>query len=396
MTKYLEFIEEFDPSDKVMQIYNLKSIISTINEGIILVDINLHILFINDMAISLLNWPSIDYIGIDLFQYLPNYCTRSLLPLFNDLLKFNGFDNIENHNKIKKIDVNLDFNDKKILRFTLVSILDDFNQTMNNIVINIQDVSYDIYINETRKQFVSNLSHELRTPLCNVSSFLETLLDYDNTLTKEQKLNFLQIAHDETKRLTNLVNDILDLSRLESNLDYSLSSVNLLYILNNIITTFQLIAEKKGITLNLEIDNSINFVFSNEVLLFQVISNLISNSLKFTNPYGCILIRVYKLYSLSTYNLNFYINHLNMIENQSIHMIRVEVIDEGIGIHDTNQHIIFDRFKRLDNMKSYFKGTGLGLSIVKNILIKHQTNIILSSDLSIGTSISFDLLALDF
>ena len=116
----------------------------------------------------------------------------------------------------------------------------------------------------------------------------------------------------------------------------------------------------------------------------QVISNLLSNAIKFTNDNGQIIIRVYSVLSAP-------FNQFSLRNKQVVTLIRIEIIDEGIGIDNIEQKVVFDRFVRIEDNIHTLRGTGLGLSIVKNILHKYETNIFLKSKLSVGTSLWFDL-----
>ena len=133
-------------------------------------------------------------------------------------------------------------------------------------------------LNKAKNQFISNVSHELRTPLCNIGSFLETLLDYNDSLNEKQKKHFLKIANNETQRLSRLVNDILDLSRLESNFKYDLSKINLVHLLNYILNTSQIIASKHHIELILEVEPDLSNILGHESSFVQVISCLLYTS----------------------------------------------------------------------------------------------------------------------
>nr|YP_009391789.1 Drug sensory protein A [Acrosorium ciliolatum]ARW59933.1 Drug sensory protein A [Acrosorium ciliolatum] len=387
MAERLEYYEKKNLEKLVLEKNKFESILSTIADGAILVDAELRLLFANQIAVKTFDWINLDISGKDIRNYLPLHVSKSLLPIFNSLVKCNCFDYL--NSQTKEICIHINSNSNKIFRFLLTPILDKNNKVLFGIAIIMQDISREIQLNEAKNIFIGNVSHELRTPLCNIGSFLETLLDYNNSLNATQKKYFLTIANNETKRLACLVNDILDLSRLESEFDYTFVEVDLVQILYAVVKTSQLIAEKNYIELILEIDPVVKFVLGNESLLFQVISNLVSNAIKFTSQYGQIVLRAYALFSLSV-STSF-----NNISFNSINIIRVEIIDEGIGIDKKDQKVIFDRFVRVEQDVHTLQGTGLGLSIVKNILNKHNSRLILASNLSVGTSLCFDLFVIN-
>lgn len=382
MIDKLEYYENQHINRLILEKNKLELIASVITDGLILVDLELRVLFVNKIAAKYFNWLNSDIIGDNLTNHLPIYVIDALLPILNNLIKLTYLDSL--NYSYKEISLDVDYDSKKNYRFLLTALFNNNGNILTGIVIVIQDISREVKLNKAKKQFISNVSHELRTPLCNIGSFLETLLDYNESLNDKQKKQFLKIANNETQRLSRLVNDILDLSRLESNFKYDLSNINLPYLLNYILNTYQIIANKHNIKLILEIEPHIIYIRGHESSFVQIISNLLSNAIKFTSDYGQIIIRVYSIYSLPLDNL--------LLKTQKITLIRIEIIDEGIGIDNIEQKVIFDRFVRIEDTIHTLQGTGLGLAIVKNILKKYETDVFLDSNLSVGTSLWFDLL----
>jgi multi-sensor signal transduction histidine kinase (EC 2.7.3.-) len=109
----------------------------------------------------------------------------------------------------------------------------------------VQDITREVELNEAKSQFISNVSHELRTPLFNIKSFIETLHEYGEDLSDDEKREFLETANRETDRLTRLVNDVLDLSRLESNKRYHFEAIDLTQPIEQTLRTHQLNARDK-------------------------------------------------------------------------------------------------------------------------------------------------------
>ncbi|MFO0175112.1 MAG: sensor histidine kinase, partial [Aphanizomenon sp.] len=146
----------------------------------------------------------------------------------------------------------------------------------------VQDITREVELNEAKSQFISNISHELRTPLFNIKTYIETLHDYGEDLGIDERKEFLQTVNNETDRLTRLVNDVLDLSKLESGRNYTFDKIDLSQALEQTLRTYQLNAKDKGIELCQEITPNLPLVLGNYDLLLQVFGNLIGNSLKFT------------------------------------------------------------------------------------------------------------------
>ena len=242
----------------------------------------------------------------------------------------------------------------------------------------VQDITREVELNEAKSQFISNVSHELRTPLFNIKSFIETLSEYGEELQEKERREFLEIANHETDRLTRLVNDVLDLSRLESDRVYQLESVDIAQLIEQTLRNYQLNARDKELTLSQDIETNLPPILGHYDLLLQLLTNLVGNSLKFTQPGGKIKIWAYQLPSRSQ-------------DLDKISRVRIEIADTGIGIDSEDREAIFDRFFRVENRVHTLEGTGLGLSIVKNIIDKHDSEINLVSEVGVGTTFWFEL-----
>nr|YP_010904208.1 drug sensory protein A [Catenella fusiformis]WCH57459.1 drug sensory protein A [Catenella fusiformis] len=387
MAERLESYEKKNVDQLMLEKMKLETIVSTIADGAILVDTDLRLLFVNRMALKAFNWSNLDVTGKFICQHFPVHVNEALLPILNDLIQSNylyGF-----KYQAKEVCINFDYHSKKIFRFLLTTVVEQRSNVLTGIAIIVQDISREVKLNDAKNQFIANVSHELRTPLSSISSFLETLLDYHDSLTFKQKKHFLNVASNETKRLSALVNDILDLSRLESEYTYVLNPVNITYIIQDAVQASQLMANNNNICIAIELDINVKRVWAHESSLLQVFVNLISNAIKFTSFQGSIVLRVYLL--TSSYVSKVYSCNLRPYPK----MVRVEVIDEGIGIDKRDQKHVFDRFVRIENYVHTLEGTGLGLSIVKSILKKYNTQIVLQSDLLVGTSLWFDLVLVD-
>jgi two-component system, OmpR family, sensor histidine kinase NblS len=258
----------------------------------------------------------------------------------------------------------------------LASVLDSSREKPKGVAITVQDITREVELNEAKSQFISNVSHELRTPLFNIKSFIETLHEYGDSLSEEDRLEFLDTANRETDRLTRLVNDVLDLSRLESGKQYRFEMVDLAQPVEQTLRTYQLNAKDKGIQLLQDIEADLPAIWGNYDLLLQVLMNLVGNALKFTPEGGQVCLRAYQAQA--------------EIEGETP-AVRVEISDTGIGIAPEDQAAVFDRFFRVENRVHTLEGTGLGLSIVRNIMDKHHSKIHIMSEVGVGTTFWFDL-----
>jgi two-component system sensor histidine kinase NblS len=258
----------------------------------------------------------------------------------------------------------------------LSPVLDQQRDAVKGIAMTVQDITREAELNEAKSQFISNVSHELRTPLFNIKSFIETLSEFGEDLSEEERREFLETANHETDRLTRLVNDVLDLSRLESSRIYNLEAVDLSQLIDQTLRTYQLNAKDKGLELSQEMEPNLPMVVGHYDLLLQVATNLVGNALKFTETGGKIKIRSYSRPCQT---------------GEGTAHVRLEISDTGIGIDGEDQSAIFDRFFRVENRVHTLEGTGLGLSIVKNIIEKHHSQIFLISEVGVGTTFWFDL-----
>ena len=383
MAEKLESYEKKNVDQLMFEKIKLEAIVSNIDDGAILIDTHLRVLFVNQVAMKAFNWLHLDLIGKSMLDYFPVHVSEALLPILNNLVGATYLCHLDC--RTEEISINFDYDLNKVFHFLLTTVLDYSTNMLTSITIIIKDISREVNLNEAKNQFIANVSHELRTPLCNISSFLETLLDYDQNLTNKQKIHFLNIANSETRRLSMLVNDILDLSRLESEYSFTLSQVDLVNIIDDTVRSYKIVASYNNISLVIEIDQNIQYVWAHESSLIQVFANLISNAIKFTSINGQIVLRAY----LVNYDLSMSEAKSQTSDNN---LVRVEIIDEGIGIKNSDQKNIFDRFVRIENQTHVLEGTGLGLSIVTNILMKHNTKIFFNSEILVGAGFRFDLL----
>nr|AHB35170.1 hypothetical chloroplast protein 26 [Neoporphyra perforata]AHB35378.1 hypothetical chloroplast protein 26 [Neoporphyra perforata]AIA19750.1 hypothetical protein [Neoporphyra perforata]AIA19959.1 hypothetical protein [Neoporphyra perforata]AIA20377.1 hypothetical protein [Neoporphyra perforata] len=381
MAERLEKYEQQNVEKLTSEKAKLETLVSTIADGAILLDKDLRIILVNRTAIENFGWEGQDIAGSIIVDYLPEDINQQLFPVLNDIVRKNFLE--QSLCETQEICIKLQKNYKKTFRVLLTTVLDHNYSILKGIAITIQDRTQEVELNEVKNQFISNVSHELRTPLFNIRSFLETLYEYHESLDDVQKLEFLAIANKETERLTRLVNDVLDLSRLESEQEYPLQAIDLVSAIEQTIRTYQLSAKDKKIDLCIDIERNLPCVLGNYNLILQILANLIGNSLKFTHSNGIIVLRTYKTDDS---------NNIFSLPSLKIQKVRVEICDTGIGISKKNQERIFARFLRIENYVHTLEGTGLGLSIVKNIIQKHNSEIHLYSELKNGSCFFFDLI----
>ena len=370
MAERLERYEEQNIEELTAEKAKLETLISTIADGAMLLDTEMHVVLVNPAARRIFGWESRDLSGNTVLQHFPNAVRVQLTrPLF---MATSG------ESEGMEFRIILTEPTRRTIRVMLNTVFDQSRENAKGIAITVQDVTREVALNEAKSQFISNVSHELRTPLFNIKSFIETLHEYGDELSQEERQEFLETTNHETDRLTRLVNDVLDLSRLESNRRYQFGEVELLQPIEQTLRTYQLNARDKKVTLHHDVEPNLPPARGNYDLLLQVFGNLVGNSLKFTEAGGKVMIRAYRL------------PHPDHPDNLD-EFIRVEIADTGIGIASEDQAAIFDRFFRVENRVHTLEGTGLGLSIVKNIVEKHSSRVHLVSEVNVGTTFWFDL-----
>lgn len=220
-----------------------------------------------------------------------------------------------------------------------------------------------------RTEFLGNVSHELRTPIFTIQGFLETLL---NGALEDPKVNrkFLEKAAAHTENLNNLLNDLIDISMIESGeMRLSFRYFNLMDFLTEVAKEFDPVILEKNLQIEINQFNKKLEVFGDKTKLRQVLVNLIQNAIKYSNSGKIELI----------------------VEEEKSHAILI-VKDYGLGIPETDVERIFERFYRVDKTRSKdIGGTGLGLAIVKHIVEAHQSKIEVKSKVGVGSEFSFRL-----
>ena len=219
---------------------------------------------------------------------------------------------------------------------------------------------------EMRKEFVANVSHELRTPLTNVRSYAETIRDMDG-IPPDMENNFLDIIISETDRMTRIVQDLLTLSRLDSGrAEIRMTRFSLHDAIESVCRAVELEARRRGHTLLRQYGDTLPMIMGDRSRLEQVMMNVVGNSIKYTPDGGVITV------DAGVRGKNVWI----------------EVSDTGIGIPPKDRERIFDRFYRVDKARSRESGgTGLGLSIAREIVLRHQGSIALTSHDGPGTTV---------
>lgn len=234
-----------------------------------------------------------------------------------------------------------------------------------------RDISEQKKIDKLKNEFISTVSHELRTPLTSIKGSLGLLLSNSKKQSITSRVNLLEIAYNNCERLIRLINDILDIEKIESGkLEFKFTKVNLKQLIQHAIEENLSYADKYHVAVQF-VGEQDAFVHGDEDRLMQVLTNLISNAVKFTRPNTCVEVKM-------------------SIENDQA---KISITDCGEGIPQEYQSKIFEKFTQADSSSTRSKGgTGLGLSICKAILEAHHSEILFTTKEGKGTTFYFQLM----
>ena len=239
-----------------------------------------------------------------------------------------------------------------------------------------------------KSEFTSIVSHELRTPLTAIKNSLDIMISGKTGEITSAMDKFLNLAKRNVTRLSGIINDLLDLTKVEAGkMDFRFEKLSINPSVEFVKNTFENLAKEKNITLTAEIDTELKPTYIDTQRIEQVVTNLVSNAVKFTNENGTILVKTENIKEeqldksklLGTENAVFYKEY-----------VKVSVKDSGIGIAEEDLTKVFDKFQQIENSLSRKNGgTGLGLPIAKQLIEAHRGFIWVESELNIGTTFSF-------
>lgn len=331
----------------------MEAILSSVASGIIAIDKDYRILFINDNAKKLLDIHDEELTESHLIYVLRNHYIHEYLS-----------NAIENE-AYKETEITLNYPEEKIIKLYTNPIIESNGLYTIGIIIVLQDVTKIRKLERARSDFVANVSHELKTPLTSIKGFIETLKE--GAIKEENTaLRFLDIIEHEAERLVELIDGILSLSELEGKKEKETKeSFELSSAIDDVILMFKSKAESKGITIEKVIKENIGYIYGNKDQFKQMMINLVDNAIKYSMEGGNVTIKGY------------------LEESKKV----ISIEDTGIGIPEEDLPRIFERFYRVDKARSRTgkSGTGLGLSIVKHIALSMGAEITVESKIGKGT-----------
>jgi len=319
----------------------LEAIFTYIQDAVIVLDEELNIVFVNSSAREAFGLGGDSLAGRPVLEAIPNPDLRALLARATaDPLKYHE----------------VNFDDGRIFNAQYAPIANV------GAAITMQDISYLKELDKLKNDFVHTVSHDLRSPLTAVLGYTE-LVERSGPLNENQQ-QFLQRIQNSVQQITSLINDLLDLGRLEAGFDTRRESVQLENVLKYTLDTFYAETRRKNIKLTTELGEGLPGLRANPIRIRQMLDNLVGNAIKYTPESGSV--------------------HVSILSEDR--QIILCVKDSGPGVPTGEQGRIFEKFYRASNTPQGTPGSGLGLAIVKSIVDSHQGRVWIESGTGKGSS----------
>lgn len=369
MSNKLHLYEESNIEQLTLERNKLRAVLMNIANGVVVCDNNDTVTLLNEHAKAMLELQDDQLLNSSIKSYVDsdgNFC-------FNE--KIDEYKNLPIEEKSSRFIV---FNiklDDKTLKAIISPMFTQSHEYVGYIIVLI-DITREAEMDIMKSQFISNVSHELRTPVTVLRSYIDTLYNYGNEFDYESQKEFIGTINSEIIRLNNMVNDILDFSRLDSNAKIEKSENDISQLVDYCVAEVQALLKEHNLSIKVEKEDDIPLINCNYDSIARALTNYLSNAIKYAPQDSEIKVNLYK----------------EPENNQVV----VTVRDEGIGIAPEFQKKIFERFYRVENKTHSVKGTGLGLHLVKTTIEKHHHgHVFVKSELNHGSTFGFSLPIID-
>ena len=341
------------------------SVIRNLGEGLLVVDKDGKVVMMNPAAERLLGVDKKEKMGRPVTDGLKD---EQMVAMATGDLKDNG--DVSKHVEV----VSLNDETKRVLQ-TSTAVIENENGKTVGMVSVLSDVTKQKEFDEMKDEFVANVSHELRTPLVAIQKSLKLMLTQELGDINDDQKKFLDIAHRSIERLSRLINDILDVSKMESKgMQLRPKPFHAKDFLQSTIATLETWAKDKKINIAIDVPDEPVEIDADQDRLTQVITNLAGNAIKFTPENGTI-----------TFDVNY-------SKEGSQDVVEFGVRDTGIGISPEDQKKIFDKFTQVSlSQPQGVSSTGLGLTIAQEIVELHQGKIWVESEVGKGSRFAFKI-----
>lgn len=343
MSNKLHIYEESNVEQLTLERNKLQAVLMSIANGVVVCDNNDSVVLLNEHAKELLDLQGNQLLNINIKNYVDsdgNFCFSEKIDEYKKL-------SLEERAS-KPVIFNIAL-DNKTLK-SIISPMFTQNHDYVGYIIVLIDITKEAETDVMKSQFISNVSHELRTPVTVLRSYIDTLYDMGNDFNYEEQKEFIGTLHSEIIRLQNMVNDILDFSRLDSNAKIEKNENDLSQLVDYCVSEVQPLLKEKSLKTEVEKDSDLPLINCNYDSIVRALTNYLSNAVKYAPNNSTIKVKLYR-------------------DNNDI---VVTVRDEGIGIAPEFQKKVFERFYRVENKTHSVKGTGLGLHLVKTTIEKHH------------------------
>jgi PAS domain S-box-containing protein len=338
----------------------LRTIINNINEGVLVINTNGELAYFNNAALK-----NLDIADLNIGAYILDKIPKGISEIVNKYLN-----SAETIKKSYSTQVEIKPNYELVIEANC-SPITDIEEKISGIVVVLRNISEFKKVEMVKSQFVSMVAHELKTPIAAVQGFLKIIMDETLNVSYEQQREYISRSIIRLRGLLDLVNDLLDISRMEMKTKHrEIENLNLIEILNSTIQFLELELSKKGVEIIKSYEKEIINFKADQNEITRLFTNILSNAIKYNKDKGKIYINVY-------YSTNY---------------VNVEISDTGIGMKPEEKAKLFQEFFRAKNeFTRGVSGTGLGLTIVKRIIDSYHGKIEVDSEFGKGTTFKIQL-----
>ena len=358
MSNRLHIYEEQNIEQLTLERNKLEAVLMSIANGVVVCDNNDNVVLINNHAHKLLELDDEQILNIKIQDYVDtegNFCFKDKIEEFKDT----PLEVMEN----KPLEFNIQV-DKRVIK-SIISPMFTRNKDYVGYIIVLIDMTKEAEMDAMRSTFISNVSHELRTPVTVLRSYIDTLYNYGNEFDYDTQKEFIGTINQEIIRLHDMVNDILDFSRMEANAQMEKSLNSVYEVVDTCVSQVQALTKERNLKITVTKDDGIPEFLFNYDGIERALTNLLSNAIKYSPDNGEIKV------------------NLTKTDNNA----EITVTDQGCGIAPEFQKKIFDRFYRVENNIHTVKGTGLGLHLVKQTIEKyHNGKVFVNSAVDQGST----------
>ncbi len=344
------------------------AVLASIADGVIVNDVGGYVTWFNQAAARMLRVDPAAALGSQISALFESFSTRGRMTIADamDRLYADPYSYALGEGITETmIEVGM-----QVVQAHLSPVLTEMGEFLGIVTV-LRDITREIEAERAKSEFVSNVSHELRTPLTAIKGYSDLLLSPAVGTLSEQQHRFLQIVQNNANRLVALINDLLDISRIESGrLELEIRPVQMESVIREVADMIQPQCDQKGLRLVVAAEPGVKPVLGDKKRLIQVVTNLASNACRYTPAGGQIKLA-----------LSFHDG-----------AVRVDVVDTGIGIAPEDQAKVFQRFYRVNNpIVQEASGTGLGLPITKMLVEMHGGRMWVESEVGRGSTFTFIL-----